>query len=91
MTENLKKIIQNPFQALSTANSLGIIFFAILLGIAFIMVGDQARPVLPVIDGINAAILKLTGWIMYLSPFFIFCLVTALVGSTAGPGSDTSR
>jgi Na+/H+-dicarboxylate symporter len=69
----------NPFQALSTANSLGIIFFAILLGIALILVGEKARPVLPVIGGINAAIMMLTRWIMVLAPFFIFCLVTSLV------------
>ncbi|MHC4164019.1 MAG: dicarboxylate/amino acid:cation symporter [Planctomycetota bacterium] len=77
--DNLKRVIMNPFQALSTANSLGIIFFAILLGIALILVGEKARPVLPVIGGINAAIMMLTRWIMVLAPFFIFCLVTSLV------------
>jgi Na+/H+-dicarboxylate symporter len=77
--DNLKRVIMNPFQALSTANSLGIIFFAILLGIALILVGEKARPVLPVIAGVNAAIMMLTRWIMVLAPFFIFCLVTSLI------------
>ncbi|MHC4549441.1 MAG: dicarboxylate/amino acid:cation symporter [Planctomycetota bacterium] len=77
--DNLRQIIMNPFRALSTTNSLGIIFFAILLGIALIMVGDRARPVLPVIEGINAAIMMLTRWIMWAAPFFIFCLVASLL------------
>jgi Na+/H+-dicarboxylate symporter len=77
--DNLGRVIMNPFQALSTGNSLGIIFFAILLGIALILVGEKAKPVLPVIVGINAAIMMLTRWIMVFAPFFIFCLVTSLL------------
>jgi Na+/H+-dicarboxylate symporter len=79
--DNLKKIIVNPFQALADAQSLGIIFFAILLGVALIVVGPLGKPALPVIHGINAAIMKMTGWIMAGSPFFIFCLVASLVGT----------
>lgn len=79
--ENLETVIMNPFQALAESQSLGIIFFAILLGIALIVIGPPGRPVLPVIHGINAAIMKLTGWIMAGSPLFIFCLVASLVGS----------
>ena len=78
---NLEKIIMNPFKALSESQSLGIIFFAILMGIAIIVVGAIAEPVVPVIHGLNAAIMKLTGWIMAGSPFFIFCLVASLVGT----------
>ena len=77
---NLEKIIVNPFQALAQMQSLGIIFFAILLGIALIVVGPPGKHVVPVIHGINAAIMKLTGWIMMGSPFFIFCLIASLVG-----------
>ena len=77
--DNLRQIIQNPFQALSTANSLGIIFFAILLGVALMIIGEKGRPVLPVIEGVNAAIMMITRWIMYLAPLFIFCLVTSLL------------
>ncbi len=76
----LEQTISNPFLALSETRSLGIIFFALILGAALIAVGKVAEPVLPVIQGINAAIMKLTTWIMLGSPFFIFCLVASLVG-----------
>jgi len=82
---NLEKIIMNPFRSLTEGQSLGIIFFAILLGIALIVVGPVAQPVIPIIQGLNAAFMKITGWIMAGSPFFIFCLVASLVGSL-GPG-----
>ena len=37
------------------------------------------------IQGINAAIMKITVWIMAGSPFFIFCLIASLIGQH-GPG-----
>jgi Na+/H+-dicarboxylate symporter len=77
--DNLRQIIMNPFKALSTMNSLGIIFFAILLGIALIMIGERGAPVVSVIVGMNAAIMTITRWIMYGAPFFIFCLVASLL------------
>ncbi len=78
---NLERIILNPFKALTESQSLGIIFFAVLFGVALIAIGAPGQPVLPVISGINAAIMKLTGWIMTGSPFFIFCLIASLVGT----------
>jgi Na+/H+-dicarboxylate symporter len=77
--ENLQQIIANPFHALATANSLGIIFFAILLGVALIAAGEAARPVLPVIEALNGAMLRITRSIMWGSPLFVFCLVASLV------------
>ncbi|MCF7957266.1 MAG: dicarboxylate/amino acid:cation symporter [Phycisphaerae bacterium] len=78
---NLEKIIMNPFKALAESESLGIIFFAIMLGVSLLVIGQKGHAVLPVIHGINAAIMTLTGWIMAWSPLFIFCLVASLVGS----------
>ncbi len=82
---NIQKIVVNPFKALSEGQTLGVIFFACLLGIALITVGKEGRPVIPIIQGMNAAIMRITGWIMAGSPFFIFCLITSLVGQH-GPG-----
>lgn len=83
--KNMEGSIVNPFKALTESQSLGIIFFAILLGVALIVVGLASRRVIPVIRGINAAIMKITVWLMAGSPFFIFCLVASLVGGF-GPG-----
>lgn len=79
--QTLTEVIRNPFAALAESSSLSIILFAILLGVALIVVGPPGRAVLPVIEGINEAIMCIAGWIMVASPFFIFCLVAALVAS----------
>jgi len=86
--ENISRIISNPFHALTTGNSLGIIFFAILLGIALIILRERAGPTVQVIDGINAAIMMITGWVMRLAPLFIFCLIVSL---SAKQGADAFR
>lgn len=77
--QTLEEVIRNPFAALAESSSLSIILFAILLGVALIVVGPVGRAVLPVVEGINAAIMRIAGWIMVASPFFIFCLVGSLV------------
>ena len=79
VTDILKEAIQNPFAALASASSLGIIFFAILLGLACIAVGEAATPVVAFFQGLNAVIMKLTTWIMSLSPLAVFALVAGLI------------
>jgi Na+/H+-dicarboxylate symporter len=86
--DNLKRVISNPFHSLTYANSLGIIFFAILLGIALIIIGERGKPVVAVVDGANAAMMMITGWIMRLAPIFIFCLIVSLA---ARQGADAFR
>jgi Na+/H+-dicarboxylate symporter len=76
--ENLRQIITNPFEALASANSLGIIFFALLLGVALIVVGERTRPVVALIEATNAAMLQITRWVMWGSQFFVFCLIASL-------------
>ncbi len=75
---NIERIVSNPFSSLATSNSLGIIFFAILFGIAIILIGEKGKACIAVIEGANAAIMMITGWVMRFSPLFIFCLIVAL-------------
>lgn len=80
----LESMIQNPIHALATNSSLGIIFFAILMGLACISVGEAAQPVVKFFRGLNAVIIRLTVWIMQLSPVAVFCLMASLI-SDNGP------
>ncbi|MFQ5807035.1 MAG: dicarboxylate/amino acid:cation symporter [Phycisphaerae bacterium] len=82
----LQPLLMNPFQALTERNSLGIIFFALLLGVACTVVGGQiAGSVIAFFQGLNAVILKVTHWLMSISPFAIGCIVAWLVAKN-GPG-----
>ncbi len=81
----LRPILMNPFQALSERNSLGIIFFALLLGVACTVVGGHlAGSVISFFQGLNVVILQVTHWLMSISPFAIGCIVAWLVAEN-GP------
>ncbi len=79
-------MLTNPFESLSTTNSLGIIFFALLLGIACTVVGAPAAPVVTFFHGLNEVILNVTRWLMAISPFAIGCIMAGLVAEH-GPKS----
>jgi solute carrier family 1 (high affinity glutamate transporter) protein 1/solute carrier family 1 (high affinity glutamate transporter) protein 3 len=75
----VQPMLMNPFQALAERNSLGIIFFALLLGLVCMAVGEPARPLIDVFQGANQVILRLTHWLMAISPLAVFCLMSAIV------------
>ena len=83
----VKPIITNPFQSLSAnpPNALGIIFFALLLGVACAVVGAKAKPVVDGFQAFNAVMMRITTWLMALSPFAIACVIASLVAKS-GPG-----
>lgn len=71
----LAPMLTNPFEALAGANTLGIIFFAILTGLACLVLGDVAAPVVRLFSAMNDIIMKITMWIMLFSPIAIGCLM----------------
>ncbi|MFH1749119.1 MAG: dicarboxylate/amino acid:cation symporter [Planctomycetota bacterium] len=81
----IQPILMNPFEALTTRNSLGIIFFALLLGVACTVVGGpRAGAVVAFFQGLNAVIMQVTTWLMAISPFAITCIMAKLVAEN-GP------
>ncbi len=75
----LKPILSNPFKSLAETNSLGIIFFAILLGLACMAIGEQADPVAHFFAGLNGVMMKITLWVMATAPLAIGCLIVSTV------------
>jgi proton glutamate symport protein len=71
----LSPMLTNPFAALASANTLGIIFFATLTGLACLVLGEVATPVVRLFVAMNEIIMKITLWIMLLSPIAIACLM----------------
>lgn len=80
-TEILMKILENPFNALaqSPPNALGIIFFAMLTGLACLGLGDQAKPVTTFFESFNDVMMKITMWFMEVAPVAIGCLIASVV------------
>lgn len=73
----LSMIPTNIFVAFSEGNVLGIIFFAILLGISMTLVGEKAQPLVHIFEILNDVLLKLVSLIMVFAPFGIFALLAS--------------
>jgi len=80
-TEILMKILENPFNALaqSPPNALGVIFFAMLTGLACLALGEQAKPVMTFFQSFNEVMMKITMWMMEVAPVAIGCLIASVV------------
>jgi len=69
----------------SNRNMLQVIFFAIMFGIALIMVPEQKGIyVKGFFDGVNEVILKIVDIVMHYSPVGVFALIGALIVDFAG-------
>ena len=74
----LDLIPSNVIQAMAEQKSLPTLVFSVLFGLALAGIGDKAKPVVGVLEGIMAAVFRLTGWIVALSPFAVFGLMAYL-------------
>ena len=87
LAERLMSIIpNNPIAALAEGNVLAIIFFAVLLGIGLVAVGEPAKPLTDLLDIGVDVILRITGWVLEIAPFGVFALI-AWVSGTLGLGA----
>lgn len=76
----LLPILRNPFQSLAEANALGVIAFAVLLGLGIVGVGPPAAPVAAFFTGLSEVMIQVTRWVMIPAPFCVACIVAELVG-----------
>jgi len=65
----------NPFRAMSEGRMLQVIVFAVLMGVAMTLAGEQGLELLRVFESANAVIMKLVFVLMEVAPYGIFCLV----------------
>ncbi len=87
----LSPLMMNPFHALSQSppNSLGIIFFAVLLGLACMAVGKSSEPVVQFFVALADVMMKVTLWVMEFAPIALGCIIASLV-ATLGVDALTS-
>ncbi len=71
----LNIIPDNIVGALSQGNLLGMLFFAVILGLALGRVGAKAKPVLDVLDGVAVAMFQVTGWVVRIAPLAVIAFV----------------
>ncbi|MNH81684.1 Proton glutamate symport protein [compost metagenome] len=76
----------NPIAALASGDTLSVIFFALLLGLGLLVVGEEGRPIKAVFDSASSLMLRLVHFVMELAPFGVFGLIAWVVG-TSGPAA----
>jgi Na+/H+-dicarboxylate symporter len=82
ISERLMSIVpQNPFQALTEGDILAIIFFALLIGVGVLTVGERAKPVADFMDAGMEVMLKITHWVMEFAPFGVLALIAWVAGT----------
>lgn len=69
-----KKSFVNPFNALSNNNILGIVAFALMLGIAILISVPLNSPIITLVEHTNKALSTLLGWIILTAPIGIFAI-----------------
>lgn len=65
----------NPVAAAAEGQLLPLISFSLILGVVLLTLGEKGRPVIAFTEGIFAAMMKLVGWILWLAPIGVGCLV----------------
>jgi Na+/H+-dicarboxylate symporter len=82
LSERLMSIVpDNPIAALAEGNILAVIFFALLVGVSLLAIGDKGRPVADLMESSGEMMLKITQWVMEFAPFGVFALIARMAGT----------
>jgi len=82
LSERLMSIVpENPFAALAEGNILAVIFFALLVGVSLLTLGETGRPITEFMDAGMATMLRITHWVMEFAPFGVFALIAWVAGT----------
>ena len=77
----IKDIVpENVFAAMTGDKVLSVIFFSLILGVAISSIGEKGKAAAAFFDSFNAAMMKITGWIMRLAPLGVFALMASTIG-----------
>ena len=74
-------LFMNPFAAMSQGHVMGIIMFAILVGVALVVGGQRYRATLNLLQEFFDLSLMILDWIMRLAPYGIAALLTKLIAT----------
>ena len=73
----------NIFNAIASENSLQILFFAVMLGIASgLLPKEYGGEIISLADALFNAFFYIINWIMYLLPLGLFCLIASQIAQT---------
>jgi len=78
----LNMVPNNPIHAAANGQILPLIVFCLMLGAVLTTIGPKAKPLIDLFDSLNAAMMRLTDWVIKLTPIGVFALIAAVVANT---------
>lgn len=83
----LSMLSSNIMESIARGEMLPIIVFALVFGGILTTLGEKGKPVIAFFDGVNEAMMKFVGLIMWIAPIGVFGLVASKFGAaTLEPG-----
>lgn len=82
LTQRIINIIpENPIAALADGEILAVIFFALMLGVSLLTIGEKGKPIADLMHASSEMMIKITHWIMEVAPFGVFALIAGVAGT----------
>ncbi len=80
----LSLVSSNVFRSAADMEILPLIVFSLVFGGVLTTLGEVGKPVLRFFDGVNEALMKMVGLVMWLAPIGVFGLVASRLGQAGG-------
>lgn len=71
----LSIIPTNIFKSIAAGDMMPVIFFCVFFGLGLAAIGEQAKPVVDVLNAVAEVMFKVTSWVMKYAPIGVFGLI----------------
>lgn len=70
----------NLFESMLKTDMLAILVFSIIFGLGIVILGDQTKQLVDILNQANLVMMKFIEFFMLLAPYAVFCLIAKVVG-----------
>lgn len=79
LLDTVKSLIpSNPIASFANGDMLQVLVFALIVGIACLVLGRKADPFVNVCESLNDVCVKIVEWVMYTTPVGVFCSISSV-------------
>ena len=80
LVDTVKNLIpSNPVASFASGDMLQVLVFAIIVGIACLVLGKKAEPVVKLCESLNDICIEVVTWVMYCTPAGVFCSIASVM------------
>ncbi len=80
LVDTIKNLIPaNPVASFVNGDMLQVLVFAVIMGIACLLLGQQAEPVVKLCTAVDEICVKVVSWVMFCTPVGVFCSIAAVM------------